>query len=220
MKKTFLAFIGIIFCFFLGNLCEICAEEEASSDVNWKEELNSDRQQIREQRQEMKQNAQEARTEEKELRRQIQDAMAAGDTETANQLKEQIRAAHQENVQEMRQDKKELQEDRKELKQDRKAKWDSLTPEEQEKIKTHRKDLDNNPPGPKGGPGTNWENRPGPKDGPGAGPDRKPKIDRDNNPPGLKGGPGTNWENKPGPQGGPGASPNRKPMGNSRPKAK
>jgi uncharacterized protein YciI len=34
------------------------------------------------------------------------------------------------------------------------------------------RDKDNNPPGPKGGPGTNWENPPGPKGGPGASPDR------------------------------------------------
>ncbi len=48
-------------------------------------------------------------------------------------------------------------------------------------------DRDNNPPGPRGGRGTNWENPPGPR-----------------------GGPGTNWENPPGPRGGPGASPDRR----------
>jgi len=70
-------------------------------------------------------------------------------------------------------------------------------------------DRDNNPPGPRGGAGTNWENPPGPRGGPGASPDRRRK-DRDNNPPGPVGGPGTNWENPPGPKGGPGASPNRR----------
>ncbi|MBU1378829.1 MAG: hypothetical protein KKE02_20690 [Alphaproteobacteria bacterium] len=35
----------------------------------------------------------------------------------------------------------------------------------------HR-DHDDNPPGPRGGPGTNWENPPGPRGGPGASPDR------------------------------------------------
>jgi hypothetical protein len=34
------------------------------------------------------------------------------------------------------------------------------------------RDRDNNPPGPAGGPGTNWENPPGPRGGPGASPDR------------------------------------------------
>ena len=36
-------------------------------------------------------------------------------------------------------------------------------------------DLDNNPPGPRCGPGTNWENPPGPRGGPGASPDVKPR---------------------------------------------
>jgi hypothetical protein len=67
-------------------------------------------------------------------------------------------------------------------------------------------DRDNNPPGPRGGPGTNWENPPGPRGGPGTSPNRR-LIDRDNNPPGPRGGPGTNWENPPGPRGGVGASP-------------
>jgi hypothetical protein len=69
---------------------------------------------------------------------------------------------------------------------------------------------DDNPPGPLGGPGTNWENPPGPAGGPGASPDRRPWRDRDGNPPGPVGGPGTNWENPPGPAGGPGASPDRR----------
>ena len=36
-----------------------------------------------------------------------------------------------------------------------------------------RRDPDNNPPGPRGGPGTNWENPRGPKGGKGASPDRQ-----------------------------------------------
>lgn len=34
-------------------------------------------------------------------------------------------------------------------------------------------DFDHNPPGPLGGPGTNWENPPGPAGGLGASPDRR-----------------------------------------------
>jgi hypothetical protein len=34
-------------------------------------------------------------------------------------------------------------------------------------------DRDDNPPGPRGGPGTNWENPPGPRGGPGTSPDRR-----------------------------------------------
>lgn len=43
-----------------------------------------------------------------------------------------------------------------------------------EKIERHN-DRDNNPPGPRGGKGTNWENPPGAKGGKGASPDRKSK---------------------------------------------
>jgi len=68
------------------------------------------------------------------------------------------------------------------------------------------RDRDDNPPGPAGGPGTNWENPRGPVGGPGASPNRHWR-DRDNNPPGPIGGRGTNWENPPGPRGGIGASP-------------
>ena len=78
-------------------------------------------------------------------------------------------------------------------------------------------DPDDNPPGPIGGQGTNWENPPGLEGGPGASPDRRVTgrhhrrhHDPDDNPPGQLGGPGTNWENRPGPQGGPGASPDRR----------
>ncbi|MCA1977870.1 MAG: hypothetical protein LDL19_01405 [Thiobacillus sp.] len=39
-------------------------------------------------------------------------------------------------------------------------------------FRRHR-DRDGNPPGPAGGPGTNWENPPGPVGGPGASPDRR-----------------------------------------------
>ncbi len=90
-------------------------------------------------------------------------------------------------------------------------------------------DYDDNPPGRRGGPGTNWENPPGPRGGPGASPDarwRRTYVggvvwvwhpsnacwyrDNDQNPPGRRGGRGTNWENPPGPIGGPGASPDRR----------
>ena len=42
-------------------------------------------------------------------------------------------------------------------------------------------DRDNNPPGWRGGPGTNWENPPGPAGGPGASPNRRSwnSVDRD-----------------------------------------
>jgi len=39
-------------------------------------------------------------------------------------------------------------------------------------VPPHPIDRDNNPPGPAGGRGTNWENPPGPKGGPGASPNK------------------------------------------------
>lgn len=82
-------------------------------------------------------------------------------------------------------------------------------------------DRDNNPPGPRGGVGTNWENPRGPVGGSGASPDRpgmnppgvfggpgagplwKDNPNKIDNPPGPMGGAGTDW-NPPGPIGGPG----------------
>ena len=72
-------------------------------------------------------------------------------------------------------------------------------------------DSDHNPPGMRGGQGTNWENPPGRRGGPGASPNRS-RFDADNNPPGMRGGPGSNWENPPGRRGGPGTSPNYRPV--------
>ena len=217
MKKKLLVLPGIVFCFLLSHTGAIRAEEGGSSNTGPKEELRSDRQEIKTMHDEMKQDSQKARAEEKGLREQIRAAGAAGNTAKAEQLRAQLKSTHHENIQELKQEKKEIHEARKEFKQDRKEareerkeKWESLTPEQKEKIKEHHRDRDNNPPGPKGGPGTNWENRPGPQGGPGASPDRERRRDRDNNPPGPRGGAGTNWENRPGPQGGLGASPNRR----------
>ena len=55
---------------------------------------------------------------------------------------------------------------------ERREQFGKMTPEER---RTHRShfDRDNNPPGRRGGPGTNWENPPGRRGGPGASPDRR-----------------------------------------------
>lgn len=55
------------------------------------------------------------------------------------------------------------------------------------------RDRDNNPPGWRGGQGTNWENPPGRRGGPGFG---TRWGDNDNNPPGRLGGRGSNWERR------------------------
>jgi len=206
MKKysLFLCFI-----FLLVGVSAVNAEEgdtanqEGTGETDWRQELTEDQQAIKEERQQMKENAEQARGEEKQLKDQIKAAMDVGDKETANQLREQLRSTHQENVQQMVQDKKDIKINQKGYRQD-------LNDARQDGALPPRRDRDNNPPGPKGGAGTNWENKPGPQGGPGTSPDGRPWRDRDNNPPGPKGGAGTNWENKPGPQGGPGTSPDRK----------
>jgi len=215
MGKKFVLFSCIAFCIFLFNVGKTHAANEIVSDIqdqevvttDLKQELGSQRQEIKEQRDQIKGNAQQARAEEKQLREQIKAAMDSGDKETARQLREQLKATHQENVQKMISDKKDIKIDMQDFKND-------VQQARQEGNLPPKRYMDNNPPGAKGGPGTNWENPPGPMGGPGAGPDRRPMMDRDNNPPGAKGGPGTNWENPPGPMGGPGAGPDKKPKMN------
>lgn len=172
MKKVLIVFTGAIFYFLLSSVCQIYAEEGVSSSANWKDERSSGRQQAKVERQEIKQNAQGARAEEKAIRQQIREAMGAGNTERAAQLKEQLKSVHQKNTQEMIQNKARVGEARKELQQDKKARRDSLTPEQRKKMKERRKDLDNNPPGPKGGPGVSPDRNPQGK-GPVSGGSRK-----------------------------------------------
>ena len=203
MKRMLLVSSAAVFCFFLFDIGLIHAEEATSSTANWHQELVSDRQEIKTDLGELKENSQAAKTEEEDLKAQIKAAVIAGDLQTAKQLRRQLGLMHQENRQERVEDKKDIQANIQELKGDiKEARQDGYLPP--------KLDKDNNPPGPVGGPGTNWENPPGPVGGPGTSPDRRLRLDRDNNPPGPKGGLGTNWENPPGPKGGPSASPNRR----------
>ncbi len=167
MQKMFLVFSFSVLCFFLSGLGKIQAEDEAASDANWKQELRSDKQQIQEQRQGMLQDAQAAREEEAQLRQQIKAAFDAGDIQTVQKLKDQLRSMHQENLQEKMQDKQEMQEAKQDFRSD-------IKEAHQEGYLKPKKDWDNNPPGPRGGEGTNWENKPGPRGGPGTSPDRRP----------------------------------------------
>ncbi len=175
-QKALVLFVVIISCFCLSFISGVYAQDEESSDTggetNWKQELRSDKQGLREDRQQIKQNATEARTEEEQMRQKIREAFEAGDMETANSLREQLKTIHQENIQQMQQDMQGLKESRQDFKQD-------VKDARQEGDLPPRRDNDNNPPGPQGGQGTNWENRPGPQGGPGASPDRK-KDFRDN----------------------------------------
>jgi hypothetical protein len=55
--------------------------------------------------------------------------------------------------------------------------WDHGRDHDDHRRPWWRRDRDDNPPGPWGGPGTNWENPPGPRGGPGASPDRVWRFD-------------------------------------------
>ncbi len=193
---------------------------DATETQDWKQEISSDRQQIKQQRDEIKANAQAAIQGEKDLRDQIHQAVQSGDHETAESLKEQLKTTHQENLGQKKQDLQGLKDARHDLRSDKKEfrteKMDNnndgtVDDAEQQAFKERiqKFDKDNNPPGAAGGAGTNWENKPGPQGGPGTSSDRR-YYDRDNNPPGAAGGQGTNWENRPGPQGGPGTSSDRR----------
>lgn len=207
MKKVLLGLSSLFFSFFLCGISQTYAQEEVSSNTtgatNWKQELVSDKQQIKDQRQAMQQNAQSARAGEEQLRQQIKDAVVAGDTATVSQLREQLRALHQQNLQQKQQDMQSISNYKNELKSDVSgARQEAYTSAAASNSSGSASALnassmvENNPPGPRGGPGT--------------GPAR-------NNPPGPKGGQGTNWGNPPGPRGGAGASPAKSGTPVSRP---
>jgi len=164
MKKYLLVLSAILLSLFLSQVGMIFAEEAPAA--GWKQALMNDRAQVKEEKLQIKENAAAAKTEELELKKQIQAAVTAGDHATAKKLREQLKAMHQENVRTRVQDKQELQSDLRELKSDR------VEARKENKLRL-KIDKDNNPPGPAGGAGTNWENPPGPKGGVGASPNRR-----------------------------------------------
>lgn len=168
MRKAVVVLGGLFLCFSLIKVGVVAAEEgQESADTGWKQQFSDDRQQLQEQRQAIKGNIEEAKEEERQLRQRIAEAYQANDLQTAAQLKEELRVMHHENVQGIQQDKQALQADRQELKNDvQEARQAGNLP--------LKKDWDNNPPGPRGGAGTNWENPPGPRGGEGTSPDRRP----------------------------------------------
>ncbi len=119
MKKSFLLLGLIVFCgWWLGVGLAQADDALVSATPGWKEELASDRKLIKEEVLESKASAKVAKTEEQQLQQQIQEALVAGDKAKANQLKEQLRLMHRENVQERIQDRKEIQETKKAYKAD------------------------------------------------------------------------------------------------------
>ncbi|MFH1799681.1 MAG: hypothetical protein ABH891_02375 [Candidatus Omnitrophota bacterium] len=175
MRKMLWVFVAVIFCGSLLCAAKVHAEESGASTAPGlkKEELAADKEAIKAQKAEMKTHAQAARTEGKSLKKQIKEAEAAGDTAKVKELQAQLQTIYKENAQERHQDRKELGDAKKELRKERVDRNNNGVVDRKEKKMAGKRDKDNNPPGSKGGPGTNWENPPGPKGGPGASPDRK-----------------------------------------------
>ncbi|MBU0605808.1 MAG: hypothetical protein KKH77_05930, partial [Candidatus Omnitrophica bacterium] len=211
--------------FFIVSVLSACLWGICAADLSAQEDTqsasaqgaSSDKAEIQGQREAIKASAQAARSEEKAFTDQIRQAEQSGDYAAAKLLREQLRAMHQKNMQQKEQDMQAIKETRNEMKAERKeARFDKMDRNndgvvddfERRSFVPKKEGRDNNPPGPKGGPGTDWKNPPGPKGGPGAGPIHKGY--RDNNPPGPKGGPGAapgrkgyrdNDRNPPGPKG-------------------
>ena len=142
------------------------------------------KQQLKDQKESIKSNSQASRQEEEDLRDRIRQAERAGDKEAVRSLREQLKAMHQENVAQKQQDQQDLKDARQEWNADKKAAHKkrldanqdgTVDNVERERSRGHKPEFDDddNPPGPRGGEGTNWENPPGHQGGPGASPDRK-----------------------------------------------
>jgi len=116
VAPVILSFAVLVYC-----AGPVWSDSSAASTVSWKQELNSDKEQIDTQKEEIKSNAGDAVSEEKNLLDQIRQAELAGDKAAAASLKSQLRAEHQANVVEKQEDQKTLQSLQQELKSDRKA---------------------------------------------------------------------------------------------------
>ncbi|MFA5093552.1 MAG: hypothetical protein WC543_06435 [Candidatus Omnitrophota bacterium] len=125
MKKNILVLSCLVFSLCFGvnlvsaeNKDVTTVTQKKNTQKNWKQKISADKQQIKMQKQEISKEAQAARAEEKQLREQIKAALAAGDQAKAQQLKEQLRALHQKNMQVLFKDKLGLLKSKKGLKKD------------------------------------------------------------------------------------------------------
>ena len=171
MKKAFLYFFIVSLC--MMPFVNMALAEEGLGVASLKDQKDA-----------MKENAQQARGEEQQLKMQINQALQIGDAASAEQLKQQLKAVHDENVQQKQQDVQAFQASKQEFKQEVNTmpQQGNMPPVPNQQ---QGQQLMMNPPGPMGGPGRGpamQGNPQGPKGGPGAG----PKM----NPPGPKGGPG------------------------------
>lgn len=119
--------LSLVLCFLVCGALPLRAEDTstltAAGTEGWKSGLEADKAKIAEEKLQIKTNATAARAEEKDLHQQIRDAQAAGDTAKVESLRTQLKATHQENAGQMRQDKQELGAAKKELRTDRKEAW-------------------------------------------------------------------------------------------------
>ena len=117
-KKLFLSIAIVCVLLFGYGLVLFAQDAETESETDWKQEFQSDISGIKEQRDAMKDSAQAAREEEKALLQQIDEARAAGDFEKAKQLRDQLHATHQENVQQKHEGIESLKEAKQEMRAD------------------------------------------------------------------------------------------------------
>ena len=116
------------------------ANTPASPAAGLKQELLSDRNQIKEQRQDIRGSAKEAIQEERNLMNQINQAIKAGDFEAAKGMKEKLKAVHQENVQQKHEDMQKLKEYRKDFKEDIRDKREDIR-DRREDFRDRREDI-------------------------------------------------------------------------------
>jgi len=127
MRKAIVVLGSLFLCFFLFKVGIVGAEDGAVVQEEVVANIEGQK--------EIKGNMEAARAEEKQLRQRIADALQANDLQTVAQLKEELRAMHQENVQGMQQDRQAIQAARQELKND---------------VQEVRQEGDNNLPGSEG----------------------------------------------------------------------
>ena len=120
MKKAFWLFLGVSLCFlFVASGRSFGEEGTGSTNAVAGTEIQTDREQIKNEKLGMKEHGKEAKAEEKALREQIKAAKAAGDTQKAAALKAQLKTLHKQNVAQRKSDKAGLKEARKELRSDK-----------------------------------------------------------------------------------------------------
>lgn len=108
-----LGFLGVVFMPVLA----FAQEDNATSAGSFKQRIEARKQTMTEAKEKVKSGSQDAREEEKALREQIKAAVKAGDTQKADQLREQLKTMHKENVDQMQKGKKETVELKKSLKE-------------------------------------------------------------------------------------------------------